>query len=485
MTQAPEAVTPPTDAAGTGLPRTLTEAAAALREGRVTSRRLTEAALALADRLDPALGTYLARLDEQALAAADAADRDFAAGVDRGPLQGIPFGVKDILATADAPTTAQSLVLDRAWGEGRDAPVVARLRAAGAVITGKVSTMEFAVGMPDPEKPFPIPRNPWNPETWPGGSSSGTGSGVASGMFLAGLGTDTGGSIRIPAAFCGVTGLMPTFGRVPKSGCAPLGYSLDHIGPLARSARDCAAVLEVIAGPHPSDPDCVDAPFRTGEWSGDLTGLRVGVVREHHFPAEADPALEPTVNAAVDRLRELGAELTEVSLPYWHEMNTADIVTMACEALAYHQPDATTRWQDYFLSTRAILAVGALMSGADYVQAQRMRRVAQDAIARLFEQVDVVVCPTVSRPAPALEPYLRDGAEVMELFSYIHTGYWDCLGNPVLAAPIGFTAEGLPLSLQFAGRPFEEMTLLRTADAFQQVTDWHLRVPPLAAEAAA
>jgi aspartyl-tRNA(Asn)/glutamyl-tRNA(Gln) amidotransferase subunit A len=468
-------------------PATLTEAASALRSGAVTSRQLTEAALAGADRLDAALGTYLTRLDDKALAAADAADRDFAAGVDRGPLQGIPFGVKDILATADAPTTAQSLVLDPKWGEGRDAPVVARLRAAGAVITGKVSTMEFAVGMPDPAKPFPIPRNPWDTETWPGGSSSGTGNGVASGQFLAGLGTDTGGSIRIPASFCGVTGLMPTFGRVPKSGCAPLGYSLDHIGPLARSARDCAAVLEVIAGPHASDPDCVDAPFLTGAWASGpaaLAGVRVGVVREHHFPDAADPALEGAFGAVVATLTGLGAEAREVTLPLWNEMVTADIVVMAAEALAYHRPDAVTRWTDYFSATRTMLARGALVTGADYVQAQRVRRVAQDAMARLLDEVDVLVFPTTSRPAPQLEPYLHRGADVMEMFTYIHTGYWDCLGNPVLAAPMGLSVGGLPLSVSFAGRPFDEMTLLRVADAYQQHTDWHLRVAPLVTEAA-
>jgi aspartyl-tRNA(Asn)/glutamyl-tRNA(Gln) amidotransferase subunit A len=241
-------------------PLTLSEAAEQLRSGQVTSEVLTRTVLERADRLDDRLGTYLARFDEEALASAKQADADFAAGVDRGPIQGIPVGIKDILAMAEGPTTAQSLVLDREWGAGRDAPVVARLKAAGAVITGKVTTMEFAIGMPDPTKPFPLPRNPWDTDTWPGGSSSGTGNGVAAGLFFAGIGTDTGGSIRIPAAYCGVSGLMPTFGRVPKSGCVPLGYSLDHIGPLARSARDCGAMLGAIAGYHPSDPTAVDRP---------------------------------------------------------------------------------------------------------------------------------------------------------------------------------------------------------------------------------
>ncbi|GAA4605414.1 Asp-tRNA(Asn)/Glu-tRNA(Gln) amidotransferase GatCAB subunit A [Actinoallomurus liliacearum] len=464
-------------------PLTVTEAAAALRAGTVTSTELTRAAIAQADRLDGELGTYLARFDETALAAAERADRELADGVDRGPLHGIPFGVKDILAVSEGPTTAQSLVLDPEWGAGKDAPVVARLKAAGAVITGKVTTMEFACGMPDPSKPFPIPRNPWDTATWPGGSSSGTGSGVAAGMFLVGLGTDTAGSIRIPSAYCGVTGLMPTFGRVPKSGCAPLGYSLDHVGPLARSARDCAAVLEIIAGRHPSDPDCIDQPFTMPDLDGSLEGVRIGVVREHHFPEGADPALAPAFDGALAALTGLGATLTEISLPYWPEMLVANIVTMASEALAYHRNDLAGRWEDYFSATRLLLARGALVSGADYVQAQRVRRVAQDAVTRLFDDVDVIVCPTTATGAPRYEDVTdADGNINIEgMFQYIFTQYWDCIGNPVLAAPMGFTASGLPLSIQFAGPAFGEAAILATGDAFQQVTDWHRRVPELAA----
>jgi aspartyl-tRNA(Asn)/glutamyl-tRNA(Gln) amidotransferase subunit A len=468
----------------TELPKTLTDAAKALRDGSVTSTALTEAAIANADLADDRLGTYLARFDDYALERAARADEELARGEDRGPLHGIPFGVKDILAMAEGPTTAQSLILDRSWGAGKDAPVVSRVKAAGAVITGKTSTMEFACGMPDETKPFPIPRNPWDTATYPGGSSSGTGSGVAAGMFLAGLGTDTGGSIRIPAAFCGVTGLMPTFGRVPKSGCVPLGYSLDHIGPLARSARDCAMVLEVLAGHHPSDPDCVDAPFTAPAFDGDLSGLRIGVVREHHFPADADPALAGVFDATAAILAEQGATVVEVTLPYWQEMITADMMTMSCEALAYHRADLSARWNDYFAGTRAMVALGAMVTGADYVQAQRVRRVAQDAIGRLFENVDVIACPTASIGAPRYDALLDENGntDITRLFSSIYTPYWDSLGNPVLAQPMGFTAEGLPLSVQFAGPAFGEAAILRVGDAYQQTTDWHLRAPELTTE---
>jgi aspartyl-tRNA(Asn)/glutamyl-tRNA(Gln) amidotransferase subunit A len=342
--------------------------------------------------------------------------------------------------------------------------------------------MEFACGMVDATKPFPAPRNPWDPRTWPGGSSSGTGNGVAAGMFFAGLGTDTAGSIRIPAAFCGVTGLMPTFGRVPKSGCAPLGYSLDHVGPLARSARDCASVLEVIAGYHPSDPDCVDAPLSLPDFGGSLEGMRIGVVREHHFPEQADPALGPAFDEALTTLASLGAVLTEVALPYWQEMLIANLVTMSAEALAYHRNDLVHRWEDYFASTRLLLARGALVSGADYVQAQRVRRVAQDAVARLFADVDVIVCPTTAIAAPRYEDITdpEGNVDIEDMFGYIFTQYWDCVGNPVLAAPMGRTATGMPLSMQFAGPAFGEAAILASGDAFQQATDWHRRVPDLA-----
>ena len=459
------------------LPLTLTEAAAALRAGTVTSRELTERAIATADRADPVLGCYLHRFDDLALASADTADAELAAGVDRGPLLGIPFGVKDIVAMAEGPTTAQSHVLDPAWGAGRDAPVVARLKAAGAVITGKTSTMEFAIGMPDDSKEFPVPRNPWDPATWPGGSSSGTGAGVAAGLFYAGLGTDTGGSIRIPAAFCGITGLMPTFGRVPKSGCVPLGYSLDHIGPMARGAEDCAAVLAVLAGPHASDPDCVDAPFTAPTCPDDLAGLRVGVVREGHFPPDSDPALLDAFDDMATELADAGATLSPVTLPYRDEMRTANMLTLACEALAYHRTDAQRRWADYYPATRAMLARGALVSGADYVQAQRLRRVAQDALRRTLTDVDVLLCPTTSVAAPRLDAFLSGDSSIMTLHGHIHTGYWDSVGNPVLALPMGFSSTGLPLSVQLAGRPFDEAGLLRVGQLLQRRTDWHLRRP--------
>jgi Asp-tRNA(Asn)/Glu-tRNA(Gln) amidotransferase A subunit family amidase len=464
---------------------TITEAGAALRAGEVTSVALVERAIAVADAVDDKLGTFLKRFNAEALAAAALADTALAAGDAVGPLHGIPLGIKDIITTSEAPSTAQSLVLDPAWSQG-DAVVVERLRGAGGIIMGKLTTMEFAVGTPDPTKPFPIPRNPWNLERWAGGSSSGSGNGVAAGEVLGALGTDTGGSIRIPAAFCGITGLMQTFGRVPKSGCVPLGYSLDHIGPMARSARDCALLLSVLAGHDGSDVSSLDIPVPDylGALNADLTGLRIGIDRlPESAGGQRDSALDAVIDAVIAQLQGLGAEIVDVELPFYDEMTAVAIVLMVCEALAYHLPDMQTRWFDYFAGTRAMIGTGVLYSGADYVQAQRARRVGQKALAVLYKQVDIVLTPTSSAGATSLDG-LTSALERAEVggFGPVHTPYWDATGNPVLSMPMGFTADGLPLGMQVAGRPFEEETVLKVADAFQQVTDWHRLVPELVAE---
>jgi aspartyl-tRNA(Asn)/glutamyl-tRNA(Gln) amidotransferase subunit A len=336
--------------------------------------------------------------------------------------------------------------------------------------------MEFAVGMPEASKPFPVPVNPWKRQCWPGGSSSGTGNGIAAGFFLAGIGSDTGGSIRIPAAFCGVSGLMPTFGRVPKSGCAPLGFSLDHVGPLARSAWDCAAVLQAIAGPDPSDPDSAEVPvpaFSAGIDEG-IAGWRIGVLREHHF-GDAQPGVADAFEAAVATLAELGADIVEVKIPLYQEVLAATMVTLGAEACAYHQADLATRWADYTVAARRMVTAGALVSGAEYVQAQRVRRVGQRKLAEVLHQVDVIVTPTITMTAPLLGAAMEE-----ELLTRLHTPYWDAVGNPVLAVPIGFV-DGMPVSMQLAAAPFAESTLVRAGRAYQQRTDWHRRAPDLEA----
>jgi len=457
---------------------TIKDAADALRAGETTSVALTTEAMAIAEAHDSELGVYLARYDETALEAAAKADQELANGDDKGPLHGIPLGIKDIITTEEGETTAQSLVLDRGWGQG-DAPVVARLRAAGAVITGKSTTMEFAIGIPDDTKPFPIPRNPWNTDHYPGGSSSGTGNGVAAGFFLGGLGTDTGGSIRYPATSCGITGLKQTFGRVPKYGCVPLGYSYDHIGPMARSAEDCAFMLAVLAGHDPRDATSADRPVDDylSALTGDLSGMRIGLDLLEGRSTRVDPEYVDLVNAAVVELEAAGATVVPIELPYYEEITFATMMGLQAEAYAYHRPDLQSRWGSYFAGTRAAVVAGALVPAGDYAQSQRARRAVQRLVAKIYDEVDLIVTPTASAGAPAYSELSFDG-----LLDPLHTPYWNALGNPAMSVPMGFSNAGLPIGLQIVGKPFDEAAVLAAGYAYQQRTDWHVRVPPMVAE---
>ncbi len=462
------------------LPLTIAEAGAALRGRRLSSTDLTKGFLERIERLNPQLGAFIVVTKAEALAAAASADADFAAGKDIGPLQGIPLGIKDILATKDAPTTANSKVLDPAWGDGWDAPVSERLRAAGAVILGKLVLSEFAIGMPDPDTGFPVPHNPWNLEHSASGSSSGTGIAVAAGLVLGGIGTDTGGSVRGPAAVNGHTGLKVTFGRVPKYGCAPLGYSLDSIGPMARSAADCADILQVIAGYDPRDPTAAQKPvpdYRAA-LSGAVTGLRIGVPKEYFFDSpHLDSEVKAAVLAGIEALRQAGANVTEVTVPHAALAKEANTITLLAEAFAYHHDDLASRWSDYGKFTRVTLGSGALYTAADYVQAQRFRSYFKQAVAKLMAGLDLLITPTSVLPAEKVsEIDLQKG---MSRPSF--TGIWNLIGLPALAVPCGFSSQMLPLSMQLIGRPFDEATLLRAGDAYQRLTDWHLRVPPIAA----
>lgn len=453
-----------------------------LASGRVTSSELVDTALANAERLDGTLGVFMDTYSESARKAARSVDEARSRGEDVGPLGGIPLGIKDIITTLEGPTTAQSLVFDQASFSG-DATVVSRLREAGAVIMGKTTTMEFAIGTPDANKPFPIPRNPWNIDTWTGGSSSGTGGGVASEMFLGGLGTDTGGSIRIPAANCGITGLKPTFGRVPKDGCAPLGFSLDHIGPMARSAYDCALMLNVMAGFGPLDVSAADVATvdYTAGLDGDLSGMRIGIDRLERFYGEFSTGYELADGFAglESALRARGAEVVEVTQPFREEISAAAMLLMVVEGFTYHRNDLRDRWDDYSQGLRECLGMAPFYSAADVVQAQRVRRVGVKAVARLLDEVDVVISPTATAGAMTFAQVetMWDGPASMNM-----TGYWNGCGNPSMAVPFGFTQIGLPLSVEIAGKPYDEASVLKVGHAFQQETDFHLRQAPMIQE---
>jgi len=466
------------------LPLTVKDAAAALRAGSVSSVQLTEGFLKRISVLNEYLGAFVAVTGESALTAAEAADSDFAAGVDRGPLQGIPLAVKDIIATEEAPTTANSRVLDPEWGKGVDAPVVARLRATGSVVLGKSTTSEFAIGLPDDEKGFLIPRNPWNVDHTPAGSSSGTGIAVAAGLALCGLGTDTGGSVRGPAAHNGHTGLKVTFGRVPKNGVAPLGYTLDSVGPMARSAYDCAVMLEVMAGYDSGDRYAARVPVpKYSEFlTGDVEGLRIGVAMPYFFDSpEVTDEVRSAVFTAIDILKSGGADARDIVVPYAEQAKNANHVTLVAEAYAYHRNNMVNRWKDYGRYTRRALVRGAFLTAADYTQAQRFRSFFRRAVAELFTSYHVLITPTWPSPAPRSDEMSPE----RQLRNVSFTPPWNLVGLPAVAVPCGFSSSTLPLSMQIIGKPFAEGTVLQVADAYQRLTDWHLKVPPVPTAVAA
>jgi aspartyl-tRNA(Asn)/glutamyl-tRNA(Gln) amidotransferase subunit A len=467
------------------VPLTITEAASALRAGEITSLDLTSTMLERIDRLNGPLGAFVTVMTDTALEAAAQADKAFGNGVDAGPLQGIPVAVKDIIATKDAPTTANSRVLAPDWNAGIDAPVTARLRAAGSVIMGKSTTSEFALGMPDASKGFPIPHNPWNVLHTAAGSSSGTGIAVAAGLVLGGLGTDTGGSVRFPAAVNGHTGLKVTFGRVPKSSVVPLGWSLDSIGPMARSAADCALLLQVMAGYDPTDRFASRAavPDYSSMLTGDVAGVRIGLPMPYFFDTpDLAPEVRDAVLSAAAVLVDGGAVRTDVVVPYAAEAKEANMITMLTEAYAFHHENLVHRWTDYGSFTRPWFGRGAFYTSADYVQAQRVRTVFRAGVAELFTDVDVLITPTM--PTPAQRTDEMDMSKGLSRASF--AGQWNLAGLPAVAVPCGFSESGLRLSFQIVGKPFAEGTVLKVADAYQRVTDHHLQVPPIVtAEASA
>jgi aspartyl-tRNA(Asn)/glutamyl-tRNA(Gln) amidotransferase subunit A len=463
----------------TDTPHTIAKAAEWLRGKRVSSLELTRELLGRARAVQETVGAFMTVTEDAALEAARRADDEIGRGMDRGPLHGIPLGIKDILATADAPTMANSRVLDPAWGQRQDATVVRKLRAAGAVILGKLVLHEFAIGWPDPATGLRYARNPWDLARSPGGSSSGTGAAIAAGLILGGLGTDTGGSIRAPAAYCGISGLKPTFGRVSNEGCVPLSYSLDHIGPMARSMRDCAVLLQVLAGFDPLDPCTVRVavPDYAAELNGSVRDLRIGLMREYFFDVpELDAEVRQAVLDGVDRLTAAGAAVVDVALPHAAIARHAQRAIMFSEAYAYHLPDLQSRPQLYGKYTRQQIVQGALYSGADYVQAQRVRSVIKAEALAALSTVDVLVTPTMLNVAPTFEGYDPDAMRRAPTF----TAIWNLTGLPAASVCCGFSNAGLPIGMQIVGKPFDEAMVLRVGDAYQQVTDWHTRTPAAA-----
>ncbi|HZP38710.1 MAG TPA: amidase [Methylomirabilota bacterium] len=431
--------------------------------------------LARIDRLDKRLNAFVTLTADRALADARAAEAAIRRG-DAGPLAGIPIAYKDLYATRGIRTTAGSALLAD-WVPDFDCTCVERLQRAGMVMMGKLITHEFAFGIQFPGHRFPPARNPWNPDHIPGGSSSGSGTALAAGMTVGALGSDTGGSIRGPAAFCGIAGLKPTYGRVSRAGVVTLSWTLDHTGPMARSAEDCAFMLQALAGHDPADPASAREPvpdYLAG-LEGGVGGLRVGVVRDYFFE-QVEPETVAALERALGELGRLGASVRDVTIPSIHA-TPSFMVIMLGEAFAYHERDLRTRPELYGEVLREKLMAGGLFRAEEYVQAQRLRAQIREDTARALETVDVLITPTVLGPAPAFKVVHDPDFP----FAKSNMGPFNITGLPTLAIPTGFSASGLPLSMQIAGRPFDEATVLRAGHAYQRATDWHRRRPPVPA----
>ncbi len=444
----------------------LSEAVERQRDGRASAVELLQGCLEKIDRLDPKLHAFVTVLRDAARARAAELDRQRSAGQPLGPLHGVPVAIKDLIDVAGVPTTASSQVRKHAPPAAQDAPVIARLKAAGAVIVGKSETHEFACGVSTPQS-----RNPWDPERLAGGSSGGSAIAVASGMALGSLGTDTRGSIRVPSALCGLVGLKPTFGLVPKSGCVTLAWTMDHIGPITRTVEDAARMLSVLVGRDASDPFTTEsAPTDyTRFLGGDVRGLRVGVPRE--LCKDVDKDVARTFADACTALGKLGAVVQEVAAPSQEELqlcSAAGLIVSRAEGAAYHQPtlgQSALYTPDVFAQFDEATRVFA----TDYVQALRYRTEFTARIGEVFRSVDVLAMPTVPVPAP-----LASEAEAVMVLLARNSIPWSFGWFPTLDVPSGLSAAGLPCSVQFVAPHFQDGRLLTIGAAYERVSPFEL-----------
>ena len=454
---------------------TLVEAMEMLRRKAVSPVELVQAFIARIERLNPALNAFITVTAEQALQQAREAEAEIQRGHWRGPLHGMPLALKDLIDTAGIRTTAASAVFkDRIPGE--DAEVVRRLKTAGAVLLGKLNMHEFAYGGTSVPSYYGPVRNPWNLARIAGGSSGGSAAAVAAGLCIASLGSDTAASIRQPAAYCGIVGLKPTLGRVSTRGVIPLAWSLDHIGPLCRSAADAALLLETIAGHDPLEPSSVDRPVDryTNALGAETATLTIGLVRRPYFE-DLDLDIETALNASIQELARITAGVRDVELPY-----TNVLLTIAsAEAYAFHQPHFTRTPQLYQAMTRQRLEQAAGISAADYVNARREMERLRWKADEVFSSVDLLVTPTTAITPITIEsgcldpPLPPDGTPI----EFRNTHMFDVLGLPAISLPCGFTRDGMPIGMQITGPRFGESRVLTLAHAYRQITDWHTRSP--------
>jgi aspartyl-tRNA(Asn)/glutamyl-tRNA(Gln) amidotransferase subunit A len=460
----------------------LTEAARLIAKKEVSPVELVDAALRRIEAVDRKLRAFIS-VYEQAREVAKAAEIMVSAGHSLGPLHGIPLALKDNVALKGLRTTAGSKILSD-WIPDAEATVATRLRAAGGVFVGKLNMHEFAWGGTSDNPHYGAVRNPWNPDRFPAGSSGGSGAAVAARMCWGAIGTDTGGSIRLPSAINGIVGIRPTYGRVSNHGVVPLAWSMDTTGPMTRTVEDCALMFCAIAGHDPRDPTTAQVPVQdyTARLGQGVKGLRLGVVSGYFFE-HLQPPVKAAVQAALREFEALGATIVEVPIANIHGNISAQLTIESCEPSTYHQRWLRERPGDYGDDVRTLLEVGEMLLATHYLQAQRYRAQLRQEFMDAFRRVDFFVCPTLPFTATRvgdMKVVIENGAEEDMLSAIMQfTGVPSLTGLPSLAVPCGFDEDGLPIGMQLIGRPFDEATLFQAGAAFQSVTSFHQKAPPL------
>jgi aspartyl-tRNA(Asn)/glutamyl-tRNA(Gln) amidotransferase subunit A len=458
----------------------LTEVARLLKRRTVSPVEVTRAVLDRIAAVNERLNAFLTITADDALAAARRAERAIRAGRYRGPLHGVPVSVKDLIPAAGTRTTCGSRILAD-WIPDTDATLIRRLREAGAILIGKTHLHEFAYGPTNVNPHYGAARNPWDPQRMTGGSSGGSGSAVATGCSYVSIGTDTGGSVRIPAALCGVVGLKPTYGRISRAGIFPLSWSNDHAGPLTRTVADAALALQALSGFDAADPGSSRHPlpnFSRGLTAG-VKGLRLGVPREF-FWDNVDPEVAEAVKKAIAVLAGLGAAVRQVSWPMAVEAKAISFLIMGAESYSVHERWLKARPEDYGPDVRQRLAQGATILAGDYLRAQRLRRGLIQTLDAVLATCDVLLTPTVPVAAPRLdETTLKWPKEAESMTAALPrlTRAFNLTGTPALSVPCGLTTQGLPIGLQIAGRAFDEATVLRVGHAYEQAARIPVRRP--------
>jgi len=461
---------------------TIGELSKLIEKKGVSPVEVTTSFLERIDQLDGQINAYITVLADEARKSSEEAERAILSGNYLGPLHGIPIAAKDLFWTKGIRTTAGSKILADFIPE-EDSIVSRKLRVAGAIIIGKTNLHEFAIGGTSDNPHYGAIRNPWDMERVPGGSSGGSAAATAASLCAGALGSDTGGSIRDPAGFCGIVGLKPTYGRVSRFGVIPCAWSLDHVGPMTKNVEDTALMLAVIAGKDIKDPASSDVPVPdyAKALGGTVKGLRLGIPKEYFFE-EVDEEIQEHVRKAISVLEGLGMVAEEVSMPYVKYARTLLWAIIGAEASSYHEPFFKTRAEEYGRDVRATLEVNQFVLASHYVKAQRVRSLLNEQILEALKKVDVIACPMsqVSPPKIGQRTLMLGKREVSVPAGLGRLAApFNMPGVPAISLPCGFTSSGLPIGLQLAGRPFDEETVLKVAWAYEANTDWHQRRPPV------